>query len=180
MNIIKKLMAFKMTNKKNTENPSDWTLRELRMIAQYQFGDEFDDILAPKDILITRSRKTKKIREIISDGKRLATIRAKDGYFSIGLDGAERIIKMTKSPKRRVVIQTDVAEFIADGRNVFAKHVVKVDPEIRPEDEVVVVSEEDQLLAVGRAKLSAEYMLAFQKGIAVKVRYGNKDYLKKK
>ena len=52
------------------------------------------------------------------------------------------------------------------------------DPEILPADEVVVVSEEDKLLAVGKAHLSADYMLAFQKGIAVKVRYGI-DKLKK-
>ena len=57
---------------------------------------------------------------------------------------------------------------------MFAKHVVKVDPEILPEDEVIVVSEEDELLAVGKAKLSAEYMLAFQRGIAVKTRHGIK------
>ena len=114
----------------------------------------------------------------IFEGERLATIRPTDGLYSLGLAGAQRIIDNTKMPKRRVVVQNDVSEFIADGRNVFAKHVVRVDPEILPEDEVVVVSEEDKLLAVGRAQLSAEYMLAFQKGTAVKVRHGIKKIKK--
>lgn len=160
--------------------PDTWTKRQLQMIAQYQFGSEFAEILAPEGITVTYSRKTKKVREIILNGKRIATMRPTDGAYSLGLEGAQRIIDETKLPKRRVVVQTDVAEFIADGRNVFAKHVVNVDPDIQPEDEVVIVSEEDKLLAVGRAKLSAEYMKAFQNGTAVKVRYGLKKLKKKK
>jgi len=161
------------------QKPDPWTLRQLKAIAQYQFGKEFDEILAPDTISVTISKNTNKVREVILDGKRLASMRATDGLYSIGLAGAQRIIEGTKSPKRRVIIQSDVAEFIAQGRNVFAKHVVKVDPEIFPADEVVVVSEEDKLLAVGKAQLSADYMLAFQKGVAVKVRYGI-DKLEKK
>lgn len=168
-----------MPPKTKGTKPNSWIKRQLRTIAQYQFGPEFADILAPEGILVTFSRRTKKVREIIYNGQRLATMRPTDGAYSLGLAGAERIVQETESPKRRVVVQTDVAEFIADGRNVFAKHVVSVDPEIQPEDEVVIVSEEDKLLAVGRAKLSAEYMHAFQSGTAVKVRYGIKKLKKK-
>ena len=154
------------------QKPDKWTLRQLKAVAQYQFGKEFDEILAPDDIEVTISKNTNKVREVLLGGKRLASIRATDGLFSLGLAGAQRIIDSTKSPKRRVIIQSDVSEFIAQGKNAFAKHVVKVDPEILPEDEVIVVSEEDKLLAVGKAHLSADYMLAFGRGIAVKVREG--------
>ncbi|NHK31835.1 MAG: pseudouridine synthase [Asgard group archaeon] len=154
------------------QKPDQWTLRQLKAVAQYQFGKEFDEILAPDSIEVTLSKNTNKVREVLLDGKRLASIRATDGLYSLGLAGAKRIVNSTKSPKRRVIIQSDIAEFIAQGRNVFSKHVVKVDPEILPADEVIVVTEEDKLLAVGKAHLSAAYMLAFQKGIAVKVRYG--------
>ncbi|MHA1354980.1 MAG: PUA domain-containing protein [Candidatus Heimdallarchaeota archaeon] len=41
------------------------------------------------------------------------------------------------------------------------------------------MNEKDELLAIGKAQLSAEYMLAFEKGIAVKVRYGAKKLAKK-
>jgi len=62
---------------------------------------------------------------------------------------------------------------VAEGRNVFAKHVVEADPEIRSGDEVIVVDERDILVAVGKAVLSGEEMVAFSRGIAVKTRIGN-------
>ncbi len=164
---------------KIAKTPDKWTLEQLRKTAQYQFGEEFATILVPDDITITISKKTQKVREILIGEDRIATIRPTDGYFSIGLFGAQRMLAATKAPKHRVIVQNDVSEFIIEGRNAFAKHVVNVDSNIHPEDEVIVVNEKDELLAIGKAQLSAEYMLAFEKGIAVKVRYGAKKLAKK-
>ncbi len=47
-----------------------------------------------------------------------------------------------------------------------------MDEDIRANDEVIVVNEEDELLATGKAKLSAFEMLAFERGVAVEVRQG--------
>lgn len=163
-----------MQKPKGLKKANEWTYRELCMLAQYQFGEKFDEFLIPEGIMVTYSRSTGKVREVWFGDERLLSLRPTDGFFSLGLYGAKRIIENTKSPRQRVIIQTDVAEFIKEGRNVFAKHVVATDPTIRPADEVVVVSEEDELLAVGKALLSAKYMLAFQKGVGVKVRYGVK------
>ncbi|MEM3703718.1 MAG: PUA domain-containing protein [Candidatus Bathyarchaeia archaeon] len=44
--------------------------------------------------------------------------------------------------------------------------------EIRPKDEVIVVNEKGDFLAVGKAVLSGEEMTAFKSGVAVKVRRG--------
>ena len=77
-----------------------------------------------------------------------------------------------KSPRLRVVVQSDVGEFIRQGRNVFAKHVRKADTEIRPESEVLIVNEEDELLGVGKAVLTGREMTAFKTGAAVKTRHG--------
>ena len=159
--------------------PTEWIHRELKKIAEYQFGNDIGEILFPKDILVSYSRRTKKVKEIWLKNHRIASLRATDGYLSLGLAGAERILQKTKSPIRRVIVQSDVSDFIKDGRNVFAKHVKGVDSSIRPADEVIVVSEEDELLAVGKTRLSAEYMLAFEKGIAVNVRYVVKKLKKK-
>jgi 7-cyano-7-deazaguanine tRNA-ribosyltransferase len=51
-------------------------------------------------------------------------------------------------------------------------HVLKADGEIRPKDEVIVVNEGGEVLAVGRTILSGEEMTAFKTGVAVKVRRG--------
>ncbi|MCJ2519927.1 MAG: hypothetical protein LN412_03125, partial [Candidatus Thermoplasmatota archaeon] len=59
------------------------------------------------------------------------------------------------------------------GRSVFAKFVTDADPDLRPGEEVLVVDQEDGLLAVGRALMNREEMLAFDVGPAVKVREGS-------
>jgi predicted RNA-binding protein (TIGR00451 family) len=71
-----------------------------------------------------------------------------------------------------VTVRNDVSEFVADGGDVFAAHVVKVDDAIHSKDEVIVVDEDGRVLAVGRALLSGSEMLAFKIGVAVKVRHG--------
>jgi len=55
---------------------------------------------------------------------------------------------------------------------VFAKFVVDTDPNLRPGDEVLVVDQDDRLVAVGQAFLNPEEMIAFQRGVAVHVREG--------
>ncbi|NTW92675.1 MAG: hypothetical protein HGA40_04455, partial [Methanoregulaceae archaeon] len=79
--------------------------------------------------------------------------------------------------KKRKVIRGgswkgEVAEFIGQGKNVFARHVVTADPAIRAGDEVVIVNPSDELLATGEAVLSGREMLVFNYGAAVKVRQG--------
>ncbi|MCK5403375.1 pseudouridine synthase, partial [Candidatus Bathyarchaeota archaeon] len=47
-----------------------------------------------------------------------------------------------------------------------------VDGKIRPGEEVVVINNKNIVLAVGKALLSGDEMLAFNRGVAVKVRRG--------
>jgi uncharacterized protein with predicted RNA binding PUA domain len=78
------------------------------------------------------------------------------------------------APGYRVVIRDDVAEFVAQGKNAFAKHVIAADPDIRAGDDVLVVAANDRLIACGAAQVSGSEMLAFNYGVAVKVRQGSK------
>ena len=66
----------------------------------------------------------------------------------------------------------EVVEFISQGRNVMAKHVLKAGDGIRPGDEVIVLDKKKRVIAVGKALLNGEEMLAFSKGVAVKTRRG--------
>jgi predicted RNA-binding protein (TIGR00451 family) len=147
----------------------------LRKMADYQFGEGTGSILFPDDIIIEKSKKTGKIRRIILNGKVIATIRARDGLIALTIYGAEIIRSKTRPPKMRVVVMNEVADVIKEGRNIFAKHVKKADPEIRPGEEVIVVDENDELLAVGKALLNGEEMTLFRSGVAVKVRSGVKE-----
>ncbi len=146
------------------------TLRKIRSIADYQFFPSIGDKLFPREVTISYSQKTGKIRFVYLNDDLLATIRSNDGKIALHLKGAERILENTKKPKLRIVILKDIVPFIVQGRNVFAKHILEVDPNIRPNDEVIVVDSDDKLIAVGKAVLSANEMLAFQTGVAVKIR----------
>lgn len=76
------------------------------------------------------------------------------------------------SPKFRVCVQTDIQEFIKDGKSVFTKHVVDVDPDLQIGDEVIVVNEENELLAIGKLSLPPKYITQNVDGSCVKVRKG--------
>jgi uncharacterized protein with predicted RNA binding PUA domain len=155
----------------STESSQSSALRRIRTIADYQFGSGAGDGLFPDDCTFIRSN-TGRIRQIQQQGIRLATLRAKDGRLTLSIEGARRLHDHLPFPAYRVTIQEDVAEFPRKGKNVFAKHVIAADREIRSGDEVLVVTGEDNLLATGAAVLSGDEMLHFKYGVAVKVRQG--------
>ena len=147
-------------------------LRKLRAIADYQFRRGAGKALFPKTIKINFSPSTKKIRFVSLNGELLATLRPTNGLLALTIAGAKRLQKKFKPPMLRVIVNEDAHDFVAKGNNVFAKHVIAADPEIRPLDEVIVVNSRDKLLAVGKAILTGKEMLAFKKGVAVKIRRG--------
>lgn len=147
-------------------------LRRIRSVADYQFGKGVGTALFSQNVKIVLSRRTGRIRYVYLEGKRLGTMRPTDGFFSLSIEGAERIVHNRKHAKCFVVVQSDVVKFIAEGGDVFAAHVVRADDEVRAKDEVIVLDAENKVLAVGRAVLSGEEMKAFKRGVAVKVRRG--------
>lgn len=150
-------------------------VRRIRSVADYQFGKGVGAKLFPVDVEILRSRRTGRIRYVYLKGKRLATLRPTDGLFSLSITGAKRIVENAASARCLVTVRDDVSKFIGEGRSVFAKHVLEADSDIRPKDEVIVVDESGRVLAVGRAVLSGEEMIAFKRGVAVKVRRGRME-----
>jgi uncharacterized protein with predicted RNA binding PUA domain len=150
-------------------------LRRVRAVADYQFGRGVGAQLFPEGVKIVFSRRTRRIRYIYLDGKRLATMRPTDGMLSLSIRGARRILEDVASARCSVRVQDDVSKFIAEGGDVFAAHVVKADEEVRAKDEVIVLDGDENVLAVGRAMLSGGEMKAFKRGVAVKVRRGCTD-----
>jgi uncharacterized protein with predicted RNA binding PUA domain len=150
-------------------------LSKVRSIANYQFGKGVGVQLFPDNIEIQYSPRTGRIRYINLDGERLATLRPTDGVLSLSLKAAVFIAKNTPFAKCFVMVQNEVSKFIAAGGDVFAVHVVKVDAGVGAKDEVIVLDEDGQVLAVGRTMLSSDEMKAFKTGVAVKVRHGSKE-----
>lgn len=147
------------------------SLHKIRAIADYQLGRGAGSALFPDDVVLSYSRRTGRIRHVYLNGTLLATLRPTDGLFSLTVEGARRLLH-AKPARLWVRVQDDVADFIAQGRSVFAKHVVDCDEAIRPEEEVVVMDSHRMVLAVGRAVLTGKEMKAFSRGVAVRVRRG--------
>jgi uncharacterized protein with predicted RNA binding PUA domain len=84
--------------------------------------------------------------------------------------GARRLHAFFQSPHLRVVASEEAAPFVAKGGNLFAKHVLGVDWEIRSGEEVLVVDSQDRLLATGTAVLAPEEMMQIKRGLAVAAR----------
>ncbi|MFX1295388.1 MAG: PUA domain-containing protein [Promethearchaeota archaeon] len=146
----------------------------IKQTISYQFSLTLKEVnkLIPSHIEIEISRKTNRIRYIYLKDDLWGIIRPNDGFFLLTPNSAKFLIKNLEFPRMRVVIQSDVSEYIQKGRNVFAKHVVDCDPIIIPFSEVIVVNENDKPLAIGSAQLNKEEILSFTEGIAVKVRKG--------
>jgi uncharacterized protein with predicted RNA binding PUA domain len=147
-------------------------LSRVRSIADYQFGKGVGTKLFPENVEIAYSKATGRIRYVHLNGERLATLRPTDGLLSLSITAAHVVAENRESAKCFVMVRQDVSEFIAAGGDVFAAHVVKADDAIRRKDEVIVVDEDNRVLAVGCALLSRSEMKAFKTGVAVKVRHG--------
>jgi uncharacterized protein with predicted RNA binding PUA domain len=153
----------------------DNNLAKVRSIADYQFGKGVGVQLFPDNIEIQYSPRTGRIRYINLDGERLATLRPTDGVLSLSLKAAQIMAEKTPFAKCFVTVKSEVSKFIAEGGDVFAVHVVKVDVEVGAKDEVIALDEDGHVLAVGRTVLSSDEMKAFKTGVAVKVRHGSKE-----
>ena len=101
-------------------------------------------------------------------------MRASDSYLVLSKEGARRLHGACEYPKNRVVVNKDSEPFALDGKSVFSKFVVECDENIRANDEVLIVNEDDKLLAFGKSLLSAVEIEDFQTGQAIKTRKGFK------
>jgi uncharacterized protein with predicted RNA binding PUA domain len=144
--------------------------RMLRRVADYQWGSGAGRALFAGEFEVTHTSSGRP-RQVRTDQGRLVTYDT-DGRFTLGVAGGERLQDAVGPPAYRVVVGSESEPYVREGRNAFAKFVVNADPAIRPGDEVLVVHERGELLAVGRAELDGMGMSDFETGVAVKIREG--------
>jgi uncharacterized protein with predicted RNA binding PUA domain len=142
----------------------------LRTVADYQFGPGAGMVLFPPEGQVSVTRTSSgRLRQLHDDGDRLGTYE-QDGRIRLGIEGGNRLQDGLDSGGYRVVVGDESEPFVREGKNAFAKFVTDADGAIRPRDEVLIEHEDGRLLAVGRAELSGQGMLAFESGMAVQVR----------
>ncbi len=149
-------------------------IRKIKAIADYQFGVGTGDALFDGKVKMEKSKKTGKIRHISVDGNLVANMRASDAFLVLTKEGGKRLHQATNYPHNRVVVNSDSEPFTRDGKSVFCQFVVDMDDNIRSGDEVLIVNEDDELLAIGKALLNSREIESFSNGQAIKTRKGFK------
>jgi uncharacterized protein with predicted RNA binding PUA domain len=142
-------------------------LLKLRQTIDALFGKGVSRFL-PKDIEIIFSKKTGRIRTVHFHEKLLCTLRI-DGGLAITPYFAQLLLKSKKFKENCLEINKDAAPFVSEGRSVFCKHVIWCGKNIQIASDTPVMFQ-NKVIAVGRAVLSSEMIVDFERGVAVKVR----------
>ncbi|AEG18301.1 7-cyano-7-deazaguanine tRNA-ribosyltransferase [Methanobacterium paludis] len=145
---------------------------KVKYIADYQFGSGSGNALFKGDIKIIKSKKTGKIRHVYDGETLIATLRASDGVFVLDREGARRLHSHLEYPKNRVAVNADAEPFAKEGKSIFAKFVIDCDINIKSNEEVLIVNQNDDLIAFGKAILCGREIMNFNTGQAVKTRKG--------
>lgn len=132
----------------------------------------------PKDIEMTFSKKTGRIREVYQNKNLLCTLRI-DGGLAITTYFAQILLKNKKFYQNCIEINEDSKPFVQDGKSVFCKHVTWAGKKILIGADVPVLYQ-GRVIAVGRAVVNSEMMMTLKRGVAVKVRDSLKSSLEEK
>jgi len=146
----------------------------LVAVADYQFGKGAGKALFNGNLQIIKSKKTGRIRYVYADDELIASIRTSDGFIIPSWKGASLLHSSLDYPRCRVVVNEESEPFAREGKNIFAKFVIECDKNIRANDEVLIVNEDDELLATGKSLLCSEEILDFSHGQAIKTRRGRR------
>ena len=145
-------------------------LKIVRDIADFQFGRGVGGKLFPDECRVEVSKRTGRPRYVYLGGEFLATIRYPDNLIALSLEGARRLRSALGENAPRVVIRKEAINKVLNGLNLAPRDISFCNPSIRPGDEVIIEDEDERVLAVGRAVVSAQTMRELSRGTAVKLR----------
>lgn len=140
---------------------------KLKYTLDALFGNGVSKYL-PKNIEMTFSRKTGRMKTVTHDGKLLCTLRI-DGGLAITPYFAQILLKSKKFKENCLEINQDAAPFVKEGKSVFCKHVVWCGKNVQIASDTPVLYK-DKVIAVGKAVLSYEMISDFNRGMAIRVR----------
>ena len=133
------------------------------------FGSGISSSIPIEKFEFTFSKRTGRIKHILHDNNLVATLRT-DGWLAISIYGANILLRSKIFRENCVTVDNEIAEFISNGSSVFCKHVISCGNNVLVGSDVAVLDQDDKVIAVGKAILSAKMIMEFKRGVAVKVR----------
>lgn len=140
---------------------------KLKHTLDALFGEGVSKYL-PKNIEMTFSKKTGRIRTVTHQGQLLCTLRI-DGGLAITPYFAQILLKSKKFKENCLEINQDAAPFVEEGKSVFCKHVIWCGKNIQISSDTPILYK-NKVIAVGKAVLSSEMISDFNIGMAIRVR----------
>ena len=153
---------------------SSWTRRKLKALLMYQWGENAGKLADLEDMEIVLSRSTGKIRHCKSGDEILFTVVPTTGLLTPTYRGGQELLRVGLDDAYKVIMDSDVSEFVASGKSALAKFVKDADPRLKAGEEVLVLDEVQNLLGTGRALISGSEMATFNRGVAVVIRHPRK------
>ena len=156
----------------------DLSRSKLAMSLDYIFGKGTGKRLDYGRLAYEYSRRTGRLRYVLeSESKKTLFTLRPNGTIAPTVEGARMLVgkKIGKKRPRWVVTVIDgVSELVSGGKTVFCRHVADCDKSLRAGEDVVVMNQKGELLAVGKSVVSSQVMKQFKRGVAVKVREGSR------
>ena len=141
----------------------------INRTTEEQFGKKL--IPEGRLVVLNKAPYEDRMDEVIFDGVVMGSLRfelEKMGWVFIPrLEGARRLA----GNRKWLVVDEGAVNFIIKGASVLAPGVNEACASIVEDDEVIVLTPQNEVIATGRARMSAERMLTHEKGMAVKTRW---------
>ncbi|MEO9307717.1 PUA domain containing protein [Nitrosotalea sinensis] len=122
----------------------------------------------PKDVTISYSKNTGRIKHVFQNDVLLCTLRT-DGGLAITPYFAQILLKSKKFKENCLEIDDESKAFVQQGSSVFCKHVTWCGKNILIGGDVPILHN-GKVIAVGKAVLSTRMIKSFKKGVAIKIR----------
>lgn len=134
----------------------------MRATADFQFGSGAGKLLIPDNAKLGG----KPYRQIVCriDREQVCSFIADVGSISLTLGGAKLL-----APLKRYWVRLDASQ--VKGGSIFAVGISEADPDIRPGDEVIILNNDNHVVAVGKSEMSGREMCELPRGRAVTVRH---------
>ncbi len=145
-------------------------INHLATIADFQFGAGTGKFLSTLNLKAEHSPKTKRMKFIYYNDERIFSYRVNDGYLIPSIYGG--ILIYSEGFGLTVIANNDAETFVKQGKTLFAKFVADAMDSISSQDEVFVINEKKEFIAVGTALLPGSLMKTIKKGSAVNIRKG--------
>ncbi|MEM5828204.1 MAG: PUA domain-containing protein [Candidatus Aenigmatarchaeota archaeon] len=138
---------------------------DILEILEYQFGKDIKNEFEKHDFEIKKS-KSRRI-EIIVNKKPILYLNPKFFLFNFGIEFGKLLKKYKKF---YVKVSSEFLKDIRDKKNVIRKNVIEFSKDFRFGDDIIILDEKDNLIAIAKAKINSYEISNSNYGIVARIK----------